>query len=226
MPRVIHIDGVDDGFRDALIDRLQRAGADFAEDRGEADVTIGLGGGASGDIVIIPRNAPHGDAKLVVRVHDLILPSDGRGWGTEILRDWVEGIKREEAEEHHGDTKASYWVHVRDVVDAMTILIMEEGGMTANGTIDVCGRRAWADKDVIDEIGLLWQRYLNAVHHSHTVESLAGVPSPVREGAPNPSHRPDLGPLHEAIIEAGGDGWHPIVPMRTALMELIALSSE
>jgi len=38
------------------------------------------------------------------------------------------------------------------------------------------------------------------------------------------SNRPDLGPLHNALINAGSEGWHPLVPMRTALMELIALS--
>jgi len=224
MPRVVYIDGVDDGFRAALVDRLRRAGANLAEDK-EAEFRVGLGDGASGDIVIIPSNASHGNARLVVRVHDMILPSGGGGWGTGILRDWVEGVKGGEIKHHPSATKASYWVHVRDVVDAMTILIMAEGEIIANGTIDMCGRRAWADKDVIDEIELLWHRYLNAIHHSHTVESLSGVPSPVRGDSPNPTLRPDLGPLHEALIEAGGDGWHPIVPMRTALMELIALSS-
>jgi hypothetical protein len=224
MPRVVYIDGVDDGFRAALVDRLQRAGANLTEDK-EAEFRVGLGEGASGDIVIIPRNASHGDARLVVRVHDMILPSGGGGWGTGILRDWVEGVKRGEIKDYPSATKASYWVHVRDVVDAMAILIMAERENIANGTIDMCGRRAWADKDVIDEIELLWHRYLNAIHHSHTAESLSGVPSPVRGGAPTPTSRPDLGPLHEVLIEAGGDGWHPIVPMRTALMELIALSS-
>jgi len=226
MPRIIHIDGVDDGFRATLIDRLQRAGAVLAGEKEEADVRVGLGEGASGDIVIIPRNASHGDSRLVVRIHDMILPSGGEGWGTGILRECVEVVKRGEIESHPSSTKSSYWVHVRDVVDAMAILIMAEDGIIANCTIDLCGRRAWADKDVIDEIGLLWHRYLNAINHSHTVESLADVPSPVRWGSPTPTPRPDLEPLHEALIEAGGDGWHPVVNMRTALMELIALSSQ
>jgi nucleoside-diphosphate-sugar epimerase len=224
MPKIVHIDGVFDEFRVALADRLQRAGADLVRDIEGADVTVGLGGGASGDIVVVPLDSPHGAAKLVVRVHDLIVPSGGGEWGTGILSGWVEGVKRGNIEDRPNNTKARHWVHVRDVVDALTILIMAEGNLIAKGTIDVCGRRAWAEQDVIEEIGLLWQRYLNAIHHTHTLESLSDVPSPVRASDATHSNRPDLRPLHNALIDAGGEGWHPLVPMRTSLMELIALS--
>ena len=224
MPRIVHIDGVVDEFRIALVDRLQRAGADLARDIAEADVTVGLGEGASGDIVIVPSDSTHGAAKLIVRVHDLIVPSGGGEWGTGILSGWVEGVKRGDIEDRPNNAKARHWVHVRDVVDALAILTMAEADPIAKGTIDVCGRRAWAEQDVIEEIGLLWQRYLNAIHHSHTPESLSDVPSPVRASDVTHSNRPDLGPLHNALINAGSEGWHPLVPMRTALMELIALS--
>jgi len=34
--------------------------------------------------------------------------------------------------------------------------------------------------------------------------------------------RPDLQPLHNALLEITGDGWRPLVPLRTAIMTMIA----
>ena len=36
------------------------------------------------------------------------------------------------------------------------------------------------------------------------------------------NNRPDLEPLHELLLEITGDGWRPLIPLRTAMMALIA----
>ena len=224
MPRTVHIAGPADGFQAAMLDRLVRAGASFCDNPEDANVSLGIGQGSSGNIVVIPSDSTPGSAELVVRIHDLIVPSGKREWGTGLLLDWVAGVKSGRIEGLTIDPITRYWVHVNDVVDALSTLIMTDGGPVAKGEIYVCGRRAWHSQDVIEEIVVLWQRYLNSVHHSHTVESLSEVPSPVKQSTSNQTKRPDLGPLHDALIDSGGEGWHPLVPMRTALMELIAVS--
>ncbi len=35
--------------------------------------------------------------------------------------------------------------------------------------------------------------------------------------------RPNLSPLHSALLKVGAVGWHPLVPFRVGLMECIAL---
>ena len=79
-------------------------------------------------------------------------------------------------------------------------------------------------EDVTDEIRVLWERYYNSINHSHTIESLSEVPSPVRGLHSDVGERPDLSKLHEVLISSGGDGWHPLVSMRVSLMEMIASS--
>ena len=88
----------------------------------------------------------------------------------------------------------------------------------------MCGRRAWSSENVIDEIRILWERYNNAINHSHTIESLSEIPSPVRGIYSEKSETPDLGGIHQALIASGSEGWHPIVPMRVSIMEMIALT--
>ena len=36
------------------------------------------------------------------------------------------------------------------------------------------------------------------------------------------AERPDLNPLHQILLDLTGDGWRPLIPLRTALMSLIA----
>ena len=94
------------------------------------------------------------------------------------------------------------------------------------GTFQLCGRRAWTQQMVVDEIKGLWYRFQNAVGHSHTIESLSEVPSPAAVRYSGERRRPNLGPLHDALIDCGTDGWRPMTAMRVGLMECIAYSTE
>ena len=120
------------------------------------------------------------------------------------------------------DSKIYHWVHVRDAEAAERIL-MENG---VHGTFQLCGRRAWTQEMIVDEIRGLWFRFQNAVDHSHTIESLADIPSPAAVRYSGERLRPNLGPLHEALVACGTDGWRPMMAMRVGLMECIAHSVE
>ena len=80
MPKIVHISGAADAFYHALADRLHRAGATLTEDPREAEVTVGIGEGASGDVAIVPAHVGHGEADLVVRIHDLLIPEGAIDW--------------------------------------------------------------------------------------------------------------------------------------------------
>tara|TARA_B110000014_G_C20049711_1_gene545989 strand:- start:724 stop:1206 length:483 start_codon:yes stop_codon:yes gene_type:complete len=120
------------------------------------------------------------------------------------------------------DLAIYHWVHIRDAEVAKRIL--SENGV--KGTYQLCGRRAWTQEMVVDEIKGLWSRFQNAVEHSHTPESLSEIPSPAAVRYSGERRRPNLGPLHDVLVSCGTDGWRPMVAMRVGLMECIAHSVE
>ena len=120
------------------------------------------------------------------------------------------------------DDTIYHWVHLRDADIAKRILTEHQ----VTGTIVLCGRRAWTQQMVVDEIKGLWSRFQNAVKHSHTPQSLSDIPSPAAVRYSGERRRPNLGPLHDALVTCGTDGWRPMTPMRVGLMECIAHSVE
>ena len=90
------------------------------------------------------------------------------------------------------------------------------------GNFHLSGRRAWDQKMVLDEITMLWNRFQNALHGTHSIQSLSEITSPAAFHVENDRSRPDLSPLHEALILCGTEGWRPLVPLRVGIMECIA----
>ena len=120
------------------------------------------------------------------------------------------------------DKEIHYWVHVRDVERAVETL--QTNNIT--GVFSLSGRRAWNQQMVLDEIVRLWLRFQNAVHGTHTAESLSDIPSPAAFQVEEEHIRPNLAPLHEALVICGTDGWRPLIAMRVGLMECIAAELE
>jgi len=220
MLRNVHVFGKSDGLREALEERLQRAGASIVEDPSDSELVVGIDQQEDCDIAIIPMGSNPPNSTIVVELKDVVIPNGGRNWGNEIMIDWIRQIKL--GGEPKTEPRDRFWVNVRDVTEAISCLCMNEKEPNLSGTFRMCGRRAWSSEHVIDEIRILWERYNNAINHSHTIESLSEVPSPVRGIYSERSETVDLGSLHNALIAVGGEGWHPMVPMRVSIMEMIA----
>ena len=220
MPKSVHVSGPLDGLREALEERIQRAGASIVDQAEKADVTIQIDGQENCDIAIIPHGSRFSNSGIVIELSDVIIPNGGRKWGNGIMIDWIEQIMSGKQPTLESNTR--FWINVRDVVDAISTICLNEKENIPDGNYRMCGRRSWEMEDVADEIRILWERYNNAIHHSHTVESLSEVPSPVRGIHSEITEKPDLSNLHEVLIKIRGDGWHPLVPMRVSLMEMIA----
>ena len=220
MPRSVHVSGPSDGLREALEERLERAGAELVDEPEKAEITIQIDSQESSDIAIVPPGSVSLGSGIVIELSDVIIPNGGRKWGNGVLTDWIGKIMS--GEKPDPESKTRFWVNVRDVVDAISTICMNGKEKMPNGNYSMCGRRAWGMADVTDEIRVLWERYNNSINHSHTIESLSEVPSPVRGIHSRIEERPDLTKIHEALVMSGGDGWHPLVPMRVSLMEMIA----
>ena len=219
MQKNIHVTGESDGLKEALEDRLLRAGASIVANPDDSDLIVGVNQEEDCDIAIVPLGSKSPKSKIVIELEDVIIPGGGGNWGDQIMIDWVRQIMN--GIEPEIENVDRFWVNVRDVNDAITCLCMN-GIPNLSGTFRMCGRRAWCSEDVIDEIRILWERYNNAINHSHTIESLSEIPSPVRGIYTKKSQTLDLGGIHQALIASGSEGWHPVVPMRVSIMEMIA----
>ena len=93
---------------------------------------------------------------------------------------------------------------------------------SVKGKMDLCGRRAWTQEMVLDEIRHLWLRFQNTMEHSHSLESLSEIPSPAAVTYSGERRRPDLEPLHTALLSCGLDGWRPMTAIRVGIMECMA----
>ena len=82
---------------------------------------------------------------------------------------------------------------------------------------------------------MLYQRTAAGQSGSFGVSELSAPPSPnielqplmVSDSVPmtleeNRAQRPDLSSIHDALHAADGDGWRPLVPVRTAMMHCLA----
>ena len=59
---------------------------------------------------------------------------------------------------------------------------------------------------VLVEIKRLWARFQNTIEHSHTIDSLSETPSPAAVRYSGERRRPDLAPIHNALVECGTEG--------------------
>ena len=72
---------------------------------------------------------------------------------------------------------------------------------------------------------MLWDRTNQGQSGEFTAQTLFGHEIAGMEAKPiqaKASTRPDLQPLHSALLEITGDGWRPLIPLRTAIMTMIA----
>ena len=112
---------------------------------------------------------------------------------------------------------ARYWIHVRDVVDMISLLFSN----LPNGVIDVSGRRCWSHEAMSSELEMLFKRVKAAENKTFQLENLKIFEPKIEPTIAQ--QRPDLSPLHSALLKVGAVGWHPLVPFRVGLMECIAL---
>ena len=77
MLRNVHVSGTSDGLREALEQRLQRAGASIVADRYDSEIVVGLDQEEDCDIAVIPMGSNPPKSTIVVELRDVIIPNGG-----------------------------------------------------------------------------------------------------------------------------------------------------
>ena len=157
------------------------------------------------------------DADIVVGkdllIHDL-LPTRIDKWLAPEILGWANG--------ENADARSRYWLSVIDAANTIAQILKAE--IKLNG-IHMCGRREWTSVDSRAEFEMLWQRTNQGISGDFTADTLFGHSIAGMDAKPineEDGERPDLDPLHEILLKLTGDGWRPLIPFRTALMNLIA----
>ena len=217
----VSIYGEKDYFYLALKDRLTRAGVLIVDNPSENTIKIGIDADDDTDILIVSGLTSHKRSRIIISIYDLLIPEGKNKWGSNIIYEWLEHVKNN-TQPNLDTEEVYYWVHIRDAVEAIISLLLSNVFNDIKGHLHLCGRRAWSNDSVFEELEMLWSRYTNSINYSHTIESLSKIPNPVKENRGYLRERPDLNLLNKELLRAGGDGWHPLTPLRTGLMELLA----
>ena len=117
-----------------------------------------------------------------------------------------------------------WWVSQQDVAAGLARLLSD---VTILPPIShLCGRRGWTKQETYQQLLLLYQRTMAGSSGNFETIHLEQKPviSPVLEDISqiNKSSRPDLSIINEALREIDGDGWRPLTPLRTSLMQYLA----
>ena len=148
----------------------------------------------------------------------MYIPSGSGDWGPSEIEQHLDWLVNSSGESPIGE--ARHWVHIRDVVDMVALLLDDP----PTGRIDVCGRRCWSNEAMSAELEMLFSRVKAAEKKTFQLENLKIFEPKVEPTVAK--NRPDLSPLHSALQAVGEVGWHPLVPFRVGLMECIAYQLE
>ena len=146
-------------------------------------------------------------------IQDLI-PSRNDKWMPAEIQSWLGG--------KDSGANSRYWLSVIDAANAIAHIAKSESKISQ---LFMCGRREWLPQDSQAEFEMLWARTNQGLSGKFTAETLFGheiagmVAKPIHE---KEIQRPNLTPLHELLLELTGDGWRPLIPLRTAMMTMIA----
>lgn len=191
----------------------------------ELDITLVVPGG------LVPEFDAH-SMDSIVEVYDLLPRSYDRTWQNQTISTWMNTLQNGE-QPCRVDDQQHWWVSDIDVADALVRILLSEQPFPAR--VKMSGRRAWDQEQSIEELVLLYQRTKAGQTGNFAIEHLTSSPSPnfeVKTLVVNPNlpmgiednsrQRPDLSPIHDVLHSIDGDGWRPLVPIRTALMHTLA----
>ena len=121
-------------------------------------------------------------------------------------------------------SKKFWWVSQQDVATGLGRLIDNVALLPAK--LDLCGRRGWTENETFQQLKMLYNRtiagssgqfQINHLEPKPVIEATLAKASEIR-----PSTRPDLSIINDILLQINGEGWRPLIPLRTSLMHYLA----
>ena len=211
------------------------------EDCRKIEFTTDEGFSEDFDITVSPNgNDTFRQSGTHVIIYDLLLPQRNEMWASSEIHEWIEILLQ--GGEPKLASQPRHWLSYRDAASGIFDLLRCE--KLPDGIIPMCGRKAWPASATIEQLKLLLQRSLSASTQSFTASDLAAdsalgtsgtdpgttgttsaatsAGSAISEGGGPSPNRPNLAPLHSALLKLQPEGWRTMTPLRVGLMEVIA----
>ena len=191
------------------------------------DTSIGVDG--SETILVTPGfekidiDASEIDSHLIVS--HMIPTACEDSWCCPVIQNWFNAIKNNETIAPDIRPK-HWWVSEMDVADSIVRILVSDQPFPNDANIS--GRRAWSDNQTVEEMRLLFSRTMAGKSGMFSAQHLTTPPSPTIEveaiSKDNESEypRPNLDSIHQVLVACDGDGWRPLMPIRSALMAFLA----
>ena len=167
-----------------------------------------------------------------IEVHDLLPRRQDSVWQLSRFDSWMESLQSS-GSVVADESSVFWWVSDIDVADALVRILLSDEPFPSQ--MKMSGRRSWSEAQTLEELSLLYNRTVAGRTGRFSVEHLTAAPTPsievqsliVQPKLPmdvdeNARKRPDLSPLHDLLHRIDGDGWRPLVSIRTALMHSLA----
>ena len=170
--------------------------------------------------VLVPKQ----EKIRLVHVYDMISCTTITEASNDILDGYLSICKLDEENPKLVEDSKHWWVSQQDVAAGLARLLSD---VTILPPIShLCGRRGWTKQETYQQLLLLYQRTMAGSSGNFETIHLEQKPviSPVLEDISqiNKPSRPDLSIINEALREIDGDGWRPLTPLRTSLMQYLA----
>ena len=164
------------------------------------------------------------DRVKVIYVHDLISYSTISNLRNESLDKLLNLCQHSDSNPKFQSNTKYWWVSQQDVAACLARLVDKLDLLSP--TSSICGRRGWSEQETFNQLELLYHRTIagssGKFQPTHLASKPVIEPTPVKVSQITPSSRPDLSNINRALHELDGEGWRPLMPLRTSLMHYIA----
>jgi len=163
------------------------------------------------------------DSHLII--NHLLPTACDDSWCCPVIQNWYNAIINNQT--ITSDLRLRHWwVSEMDVVDSIVRILVSDQSFPSSANIS--GRRAWSDDQTVEEMRLLLSRTMAGKSGMFSAQHLTTPPSPtieveaISKANDNEYPRPDLESIHRVLVACDGDGWRPLMPIRSALMVFLA----
>jgi len=221
MPRVAEVSGPKGPFRDAIASRLDTIS--YQQWKGKTpQLQIGVGIEASGLSILPWREEKISSQSPLILVKDVITDTCDPLWedGTfhSIIADAISG-----SGVHPRTKMPRFWLPVRDVAEAIRVMVIENKLPLPGQPLLMAGRRPWWPDSVYAEAIHLWTRYSASLEGKHNPRSLEQPPLVPLPRGHDSIVRPNLEDIDSHMRKCGEPvGWRPSGSLRLAIMRVFA----
>ncbi len=163
------------------------------------------------------------DAHLIIS--HMIPTACDDSWCCPVIENWYNAITNNQTIASDSRPR-HWWVSEMDIADSIVRILVSDQPFPSNANIS--GRRAWSDDQTVEEMKLLFSRTMAGKSGTFSAQHLTTPASPIIEVEAiskvddNEHPRPDLESIHQVLVACDGDGWRPLMPIRSALMMFLA----